>query len=95
MTDKRGIMQSAIMATAGFFAVLAISACTPEVEHRVTAPQLDTAIHAIQATACPPLPPLQSDVVIDIKGDKVTANAGGEQLLRDYVSARDCLRGAH
>jgi len=40
--------------------------------------------------ACPKvsLPPIADDVVIDIKGDKITTNPGGEQLLRGYVQCR-------
>lgn len=103
MNDGRDVVTSASVATICFLAVavmlaielLSLPACTPEVEHRVTVPQIDTAIKALKTPACSPLPPIPKDVVIDIKGDRVTANAGGEQLLRDYVSARDCLRGAH
>jgi hypothetical protein len=36
--------------------------------------------------------PIPQDVVIDIFGDKVQANQGGENLLRDYVRAQQCLR---
>ena len=60
------------------------------VKHEVRAPQIDEAISAI-TKQCPELPPIPQDVVIDIKGDKVTANTGGELLLRSYVRAR----GAH
>lgn len=38
------------------------------------------------------LPPVSQDVVIDIKGDKITANAGGEALLRGYVACRSLSR---
>lgn len=50
---------------------------------------------APEARPCPTLelPPIPDDVVIDIKGDKITANAGGEVILRGYVLARSCLRG--
>lgn len=38
------------------------------------------------------LPPIPEDVLIDIQGDRVTANTGGETLLRYYVQARELLR---
>lgn len=38
------------------------------------------------------LPPVPQDVVIDIKGDKITANPGGETLLRGYVACRSLSR---
>jgi hypothetical protein len=62
------------------------------VKHEVRAPQIDEAISAIKKP-CPTviLPPIRQDVVIDIKGDKVTANAGGEELLRGYVQARSVM----
>ena len=103
MNDGRDVVTSASVATLCFLAVavmlvvelLNLPGCTPAVEHRVTVPQIDTAIKALKTPDCSKPPPIPQDVVIDIKGDRVTANTGGEQLLRDYVSARDCLRGAH
>ena len=43
---------------------------------------------------CPKLdmPGVSDDVVLDISGDKITANAGGEKLLRYYSRARQLLR---
>ena len=38
------------------------------------------------------LPPVPQDVVIDIKGDKITANAGGQTLLHGYVACRSLSR---
>jgi len=45
------------------------------------------------ARACPTLvmPPVPGDVALDIKGDNVTANPGGDLLLRGYVRARSLL----
>ena len=40
------------------------------------------------------MPPIMPDVVLDIKGDKITANEGGEILLRWYVRARKLLKPA-
>ena len=34
------------------------------------------------------LPPVPQDVYLNIKGDQVISNAGGDQLLRGYVQAR-------
>lgn len=44
--------------------------------------------------SCPKLamPPVPEDLVLDISGDKITANAGGEELLRYYSRARQLLR---
>ena len=43
--------------------------------------------------ACPTLvmPPIGNDCLLDIQGDKVTANDCGETLLRGYVRARQLL----
>jgi len=35
------------------------------------------------------LPPVPQKVYIDIQGDKILSDAGGELLLRGYVQARD------
>ena len=46
------------------------------------------------AQTCPKLvmPPVPDDVVLDIKGSKVTANKGGEVMLIGYARARELLR---
>lgn len=94
-----------LVAMVTIIALLLLTGC---VRHEITAPQFDQALAAVrsahpatgpaavEAKPCPrlELPPIPQDVVIDIKGDQVTANAGGEQLLRGYVSARSLLRGA-
>lgn len=43
---------------------------------------------------CPRLimPPVDKDVVLIIKGDKITANDGGDTMLRGYVRARQLLK---
>lgn len=47
-----------------------------------------------EAKACPTLvmPPIPDDVILDIKGSKVTANKGGETMLYGYVRARSLLK---
>ena len=40
------------------------------------------------------LPPVPEDVVLDIKGDHITANDGGETVLRGYVACRSLYRDA-
>jgi hypothetical protein len=44
--------------------------------------------------SCPRLimPPVNNDVVLIIKGDKITANDGGDTILRGYVRARQLLK---
>ena len=46
------------------------------------------------AQSCPKLvmPPVGEDCLLDIQGDKVTANDCGDTLLRGYVRARTLLR---
>lgn len=78
------------------------------VTHEVRAPQLDHAINiadkitdqikALPAQAAPACPPIRlaeipEDVVVDIKGDKVSTNEGGLLLLREYVKAREWAQG--
>jgi hypothetical protein len=49
-----------------------------------------------EAKACPTLvmPPIGTDCLLDIQGDKVTANDCGDTLLRGYVRARSLLKPA-
>jgi len=49
-----------------------------------------------EAKSCPTLimPPIGTDCLLDIQGDKVTANDCGDTLLRGYVRARSLLRPA-
>lgn len=76
-----------------------LSGCTPTVQH--TVPQLDTAtdtIRKIVVAGCQKptldMPPIPQDVVLDIKGDHITANEGGELVLRYYSRARQLLKPA-
>ena len=90
---------SALMFLALLLVVLdLLSGCTPTVTHQVEAPQLDRLAEAarkitVQHCARPgfTLGPIGQDVVIDIRGDKVTANTDGVRLLKDYVKARDWI----
>lgn len=38
------------------------------------------------------MPPVPQKVTLQIDGDKITADEGGETLLRGYVQARELLR---
>lgn len=76
---------------AGIAGIATLDSC---VEHRVTAPQLDTALDKL-ATLKPPvqcriadLLPVPQTARLVIDGDAVEADAGGEQLLRGYVHCR-------
>jgi hypothetical protein len=77
-----------------------LPACTPTIEHQVTVPLADKIVDKIAALPPPvtcrklDLPPVPSDVVLDIKGDKITANAGGETVLRGFVACRSLYRDA-
>ena len=101
------LLQSILIAVAFWLTMLSLvflSACTPTVKHEV--PQLDAAsdsirkasdsIRKIVIAGCEKptlaMPPIPQDVVLDIKGDKIAANEGGELLLRYYSRARQLLK---
>lgn len=63
-----------------------LSACTPTVKLLDLPPP-------VQCRTLD-LPPVPDDVVLDIKGDHITANEGGELLLRYYSRARQLLKPA-
>jgi hypothetical protein len=78
-------------------AALLLTGCGTTVKHEV--PQLDPITQAVQKIVVkdcekPTLKmrPIAADVVIDIQGDKVTANPGGIALLQDYVKAQKLLK---
>lgn len=77
-----------------------LPACTPAVQVNHEIPLADKIVDKIAALAPPvtcrtlDLPPVPEDVVLDIKGDKITANAGGETVLRGYVACRSLYRAA-
>lgn len=100
--DPDAMLRDSLIICACFWlAILSLaflSGCTPTatVQHEV--PQLDRlgeAVKKIVVQDCrrPTLamPPIPQDVVLDIKGDRITANAGGELLLRYYSRARQLL----
>lgn len=70
-------------------AVLGLIGCTQHAV-KVTAPQLDQFLPVPQTRTCRPLNllPLPQKVSLNIDGDTVQADAGGEQLLRGYVLCR-------
>lgn len=57
---------------------------------------LDISVGQKPAQSCPKLvmPPVGTDCLLDIQGDKVTANDCGDTLLRGYVRARSLLKPA-
>jgi hypothetical protein len=75
-----------------------LSACVPTVKHEI--PIADKIVDKIAALPPPvqcrrlELPPVPADVVLDIKADKITANDGGETVLRGYVACRSLYRDA-
>ena len=97
------LLQSILIAAAFWGVMLSLvflSGCTPTVKHDVSSSSVDKVVDRIAALDKPVqcrkilLPPVPDDVVLDIKGDKITANAGGEQLLRGYVACRSVYRDA-
>ena len=100
---ERMLLQSLIIAAAFWGVMLSLvflSGCTPTVKHDVSSSSVDRVVDRIAALDKPVqcrkivLPPVPEDVVLDIKGNAVTANAGGEQLLRGYVACRSIYRDA-
>ena len=81
MTEVIGYM----LFLACFFIALVVSGCAPVVAPNLKLPE---------AKACPTLvmPPIGPDCLLDIQGDKVTANDCGDTLLRGYVRARSLLK---
>ena len=103
MKDPYDIMSEPVTALAFvmlLLIVLVLSACTPTATVKHEIPLADKIVDTI--TAMPPpvpcrkldLPPVPADVVLDIKGDNITANAGGETVLRGYVACRSLYRAA-
>ena len=96
------LLQSLVIAVAFWSLMLSLvflSGCT---QHKVdvTSSSVDRVVDRISSLPKPVqcrkilLPPVPDDVVLDIKGDKITANSGGEQLLRGYVACRSIYRDA-
>ena len=69
-----------------FIVALVVTACAPV--------QVAPNLKLPEAKACPKLvmPPVGTDCLLDIQGDKVTANDCGDTLLRGYVRARSLLK---
>jgi hypothetical protein len=96
------LRQTLIICACFWLAVLSLvflPACTPTVTVDHELPQLDRIGQAVQkivvqdcAKPVLAMPPIPQDVVLDIKGDKVTANDGGELVLRYYSRARQLLK---
>ena len=90
-----GYVLGALTCVLATVAIVGVPGC---VRHEVTAPQLDPMVAAVGRLAkpadCPRLTlgPVPEDVVLDIRGDRMTANTGGEQVLRGYVQCRSLFR---
>lgn len=97
MDEETRMMRDSLLICALFWAAILslvfLSGCT---QHKVdvSSSSVDRVVDRIAALPKPVqcrkilLPPVPQDVVLDIKGDKITANAGGEQLLRGYVACK-------
>ena len=82
-----------------YLLLLLLAGCTPAVQVNHEVPQLDKAGEAIQklvVEGCKQpkyhMKPIPQNVEIDIKGDKVKANDGGIQMLREYVYVKGLLK---
>lgn len=96
------LRQTLIICALFWLAVLSLvflPACT---QHNVDVSSSTVDKIADKIAALPPpvtcrkldLPPVPDDVVLDIKGDKITANAGGSTVLRGYVACRSLYKDA-
>jgi hypothetical protein len=84
MTEVMGYMLFLVC----FVVALVVTGCAPV--------QVAPNLKLPEAKACPTLvmPPIGHDCLLDIQGDKVTANDCGDTLLRGYVRARSLLKPA-
>jgi hypothetical protein len=75
-----------------FFIAAAVTGCAQTKVDKV----VDISIGQKPAISCPKLimPPVGTDCLLDIQGDKVVANDCGDTLLRGYVRARSLLKPA-
>jgi hypothetical protein len=97
LDEETRMMADTLLICARFWgAVLALvflSGCTTH-KVDVSSSSVDNVVDRIAALKPPVkcrtinLPPVPHDVKLDIFGDKIEANAGGEQLLRGYVACR-------
>lgn len=102
------MMRDSILICAAFWSGILALAFLPACSVKHEVPQLDAASDSIRKTSdsirkiviagCEKptlaMPPIPQDVVLDIKGDHITANEGGELLLRYYSRARQLLKPA-
>ena len=86
MKDATAEIMGYLLFLACFVVALVVVGCAPV--------QVAPNLKFPEAKACPTLvmPPIPDDVILDIKGSKVTANKGGETLLYGYVRARSLLK---
>jgi hypothetical protein len=82
MTEVVGYM----LFLACFIVAVVVTGCAPV--------QIAPNLKLPATKACPTLvmPPIGTDCLLDIQGDKVTANDCGDTLLRGYVRARSLLK---
>lgn len=85
------------LAAAALLLLALVGGC---VRHEVTAPQLDAVVEQVQALQPPvkcqalALPPVPQQARLLIDGERVDADAGGEQLLRGYVRCYSAAKAA-
>lgn len=102
--EEAAMLRDSLLICALFWAAILtlafLSGCTPTVKHDVSSSSVDRVVDRIAALDKPVqcrkilLPPVPADVKLDIFGDKIDANAGGEQLLKGYVACRSLYRDA-
>ena len=86
MKDATAEIMGYLLFLVCFVVALVVTACAPV--------QVAPNLKFPEAKACPTLvmPPIGTDCLLDIQGDKVTANDCGDTLLRGYVRARSLLK---
>lgn len=87
-------MMEDVMAIGLFVMCLAIAFFTQGCVNTKVDKLVDISMDKSPAQSCPKLvmPPVPNDVVLDIRGDKVISNEGGDTILRGYVRARQLLQ---
>lgn len=76
-----------------FWAIAFVTACILILSGCVSAPVAPN-LKIPENIGCPKLdiPPLPQEVNLQIHGDKVESDAGGERVLRSYVACRAALK---
>ena len=94
MKDPYQQMMEDVMAIGLFLLCLAIAFFTQGCATAKVDKLVDISVDKSPAHSCPKLvmPPVPNDVVLDIRGDKVISNEGGDTILRGYVRARQLLQ---